>query len=103
MTISNDDYERHDGLGLAKLVHSGEVSPRDLMERAVAISEERNPAVNALCFQRYDHALEQADKAKQKAAETTKTQRILTAIAVALAIAAVCAWGLYGDIPVVPV
>ncbi|MBJ7519545.1 MAG: PGPGW domain-containing protein [Solirubrobacteraceae bacterium] len=50
-----------------------------------------------------EKSLEQADKAKQKAAQTTRTQRVLTATAVVLAVAAVVAWALMGDIPVVPV
>jgi uncharacterized protein (TIGR02611 family) len=49
-----------------------------------------------------DKAIEQGEKAKRKAAETTRTQRIITAIAGALAVAAIVAWGLLGDIPVVP-
>ncbi|UUY01831.1 PGPGW domain-containing protein [Svornostia abyssi] len=50
-----------------------------------------------------EKSLEQADKAKQKAAETTTTQRVLTATAGVLAVAAVVAWALLGDIPVAPV
>ncbi|MBJ7330442.1 MAG: PGPGW domain-containing protein [Solirubrobacteraceae bacterium] len=50
-----------------------------------------------------EKSLEQADKAKQKAAETTKLQRTLTGIAAALAVAGLVAWALYGDIPVAPV
>src|SRR5687767_7843968 len=66
MTISNQDYERHDGLGLAQLLHSREVSPRELMERAIAIAHERNPSLNALCFERYDYALKEAARAVLK-------------------------------------
>lgn len=50
-----------------------------------------------------EKSLEQADKAKQKAAETTTTQRVLTATAGVLAVAAVVAWALLGDIPIAPV
>jgi uncharacterized protein (TIGR02611 family) len=50
-----------------------------------------------------DRSLEEAAKAQQKAAETSKTQRILTAIAVALGAAAVIVWAIWGDIPLVPV
>ena len=50
-----------------------------------------------------EKSLEQADKAAQKASETTRTQRILTGIAGALAVAAVVAWAMWGDIPIVPV
>jgi uncharacterized protein (TIGR02611 family) len=50
-----------------------------------------------------ERSLAQAETAKRKAAETTRTQRILTATAGALAIAGLVAWALYGDIPVAPV
>jgi uncharacterized protein (TIGR02611 family) len=50
-----------------------------------------------------DRSLEEADKAKRKAAETTTTQRILTGIAVALAVGALVAWAILGDIPLLPV
>lgn len=50
-----------------------------------------------------ERSLEQAEAAKRKAAETTKTQRILTATAGVLAVAAVVAWALLGDIPIAPV
>ena len=48
-------------------------------------------------------ALEQGEVAKQKAAETTRTERILTAIAVALGAGALAVWAVFGDIPLVPV
>jgi uncharacterized protein (TIGR02611 family) len=48
-------------------------------------------------------AIEQGEKAKQKAADTTATQRVLSGIATALAIGAVAAWALLGDIPALPV
>ena len=50
-----------------------------------------------------EKSLEQADKAAQKASETTKTQRILAAVATALGIAAVVVWAVWGDIPLLPV
>jgi uncharacterized protein (TIGR02611 family) len=50
-----------------------------------------------------ERALVQGEIAKRKAAETTKTQRILTAIACTLAAAAFVAWALLDDIPFVPV
>lgn len=48
-------------------------------------------------------AIEQGEKAKQKASETTATQRVLTGIATALGVGAVVAWALLGDIPLLPV
>ena len=50
-----------------------------------------------------EKSLEQADKAAQKAAETSRTQRILAAVATALAVSAVAAWAILGDIPLLPV
>lgn len=50
-----------------------------------------------------DSALEKGEIARQKAAETTRKQRILMTIAAALAAGAVIAWGFFGDIPLVPV
>jgi uncharacterized protein (TIGR02611 family) len=50
-----------------------------------------------------ERALEQGEIAKKKAAETTRTQRIFTAIAGALGAAALGAWALLGDIPLLPV
>jgi uncharacterized protein (TIGR02611 family) len=50
-----------------------------------------------------ERALEQGEKARQKASDTTPLQRALTAVAVALGAAAVAAWAIAGDIPVVPV
>jgi uncharacterized protein (TIGR02611 family) len=48
-------------------------------------------------------SLDQADKAARKAAETSRTQRILAGVATALAVAAVAAWAVFGDIPLLPV
>ena len=50
-----------------------------------------------------DRSLEEATKAKKRAAETTTTQRVLTGIATVLACAAIAAWAIWGDIPIVPV
>jgi uncharacterized protein (TIGR02611 family) len=50
-----------------------------------------------------ESALEKGEVAKRKAAETTRTQRILSGIAVALGAGALVAWGVFGDIPLLPV
>lgn len=50
-----------------------------------------------------DRALEKGEIAKRKAAQTTRTQRMLTAIAIALGAAAFGAWAYYDDIPLLPV
>ena len=54
------DYVRHDGLGLAALVRSGEVSAAELLETAIARIEAHNPALNAVIRTRYDAARAQA-------------------------------------------
>lgn len=43
-----DEYRKHDGLGLARLVRSGEVSAAELLEIALARTEAVNPDINAL-------------------------------------------------------
>jgi uncharacterized protein (TIGR02611 family) len=50
-----------------------------------------------------ERSLEQAERAKQSAKETTTAQRILTGVAVALAAGAFVAWSIVGDVPVLPV
>jgi uncharacterized protein (TIGR02611 family) len=50
-----------------------------------------------------ESALEKGEVAKRKAAETTTAQRILSGIAVALGAGALVAWGILGDIPLLPV
>jgi uncharacterized protein (TIGR02611 family) len=50
-----------------------------------------------------DRSLVEADKAKRKAQETTRNQRILSAIAVACGVAAFVVVAVLYDIPVLPV
>src|SRR5438128_291529 len=50
------DYERYDGLGLAELVRTRAVTPKELLNAAVARIEARNPAVNAVVNRMYDRA-----------------------------------------------
>ena len=50
-----------------------------------------------------DHALEKADEAQRKAAQTTRGERLLAAAAIALGIAALIAAAIIWDIPVLPV
>ncbi|MET4278959.1 MULTISPECIES: amidase [unclassified Bradyrhizobium] len=44
------EYVMFDGLGLADLLHSQQISPLELMDCALRLSEERNPGLNALCY-----------------------------------------------------
>jgi len=48
-------------------------------------------------------AIEKGEQAKVKALEATRTQRVLTAIAVLCGCLALLAWAMFGDIPVAPV
>jgi uncharacterized protein (TIGR02611 family) len=50
-----------------------------------------------------ESALEKGEIAKRKAAETTKTQRVLSGVAIALGAGAVVTWAILGDIPLLPV
>ena len=46
--LSQDEYLRHDAIGLAELVRRGEVAPIELVETAIARIELINPRVNAV-------------------------------------------------------
>ena len=50
-----------------------------------------------------ERAMRQGRIAQQRAAETTTTERILTGVAALLGCAAIAAWALLGDIPLLPV
>ncbi len=51
-----DEYADHDGLGLAALVASGEVSPGELVEAAIERIEKHNGVLNAVVHKAYDEA-----------------------------------------------
>jgi amidase/6-aminohexanoate-cyclic-dimer hydrolase len=51
-------YESLDSTRLAELVASGSVDPLELLETAIAITEERNPELNAVVIPMYDEARE---------------------------------------------
>lgn len=50
-----------------------------------------------------ERSIRQADRAKQKAAETSTLMRVVTAGGTVLAIAGFIAWALVGDVPLLPV
>jgi amidase len=54
------EYGDHDGLGLAELVKRGDVTAAELVEEAIARTEELNPKLNAVVFKGYDLAREWA-------------------------------------------
>lgn len=55
------EYDRYDALGLAELVRRREVSPRELVETAIARIEALNPQLNAVIHRLYDDARAAAD------------------------------------------
>src|SRR4051794_18872223 len=60
MTIK--EYGSYDGLGLAELVRTRQVSPRELLDEAIARTERIDPHVNAVVVKHYDYARAQIDR-----------------------------------------
>ncbi|MDH4608817.1 amidase [Pseudomonas sp. BN102] len=58
------DYSRLDGLALASLLRKGETSAFELMTTAVQLARERAMPLNALCYPRFEEALEMARTAQ---------------------------------------
>lgn len=58
-----DDFERLDATAQSALVRAGEVTPRALVEAAIARLEARNPALNAVIHPTLERALDAADDA----------------------------------------
>ena len=54
-------YVESDALGLADLVHRREVSPAELVEAAITLTERLNPQLNAVIHRLYDMARERAE------------------------------------------
>ena len=50
-----------------------------------------------------ERSIHQADRAKQRAAETSTLTRVITVGGTVLAVAGFAAWALVGDIPILPV
>tara|TARA_R110000824_G_scaffold390760_7_gene587703 strand:- start:6293 stop:7717 length:1425 start_codon:yes stop_codon:yes gene_type:complete len=50
------EYDKYDGLGLAKLVADGDVSAAELLDEAIARTEKINPKINAVVMKHYDEA-----------------------------------------------
>ncbi|WP_460911577.1 amidase [Spirosoma areae] len=53
-TLSFDEYVKHDATALAELVRTGEVTPDELLETAIARAEAVNPQLNAIVTPLYD-------------------------------------------------
>lgn len=58
--MRDTEYQSLDGLALADLLARREVSPEDLMACAIKLARERAPALNALCYERYEESLDVA-------------------------------------------
>jgi len=54
------EYGNYDALGLAKLVAARKISPRDVIDEAIARAERLNPKLNAIVFQAFDRARDAA-------------------------------------------
>lgn len=50
------EYSQYDGLGLAQLVARKQVTPCELVEEAIARTEQHNPQINAIIYKLYDQA-----------------------------------------------
>ncbi len=50
------EYSNYDGLGLAELVRTGQVTPVELLETAIECIEACNPRLNAVVYKMYDIA-----------------------------------------------
>ncbi|MDX1607050.1 MAG: amidase family protein, partial [Candidatus Competibacterales bacterium] len=55
-----DEYRRHDGVALAALVSSGEVTAAELLELAIERAEKVNPTLNAIIIPMYELARQRA-------------------------------------------
>jgi Asp-tRNA(Asn)/Glu-tRNA(Gln) amidotransferase A subunit family amidase len=53
-------YRSYDAMGLAALVRSGEASPLELLDLAIARAEEVNPTINAIVIEHFERAREAA-------------------------------------------
>ncbi|MGJ7571564.1 amidase [Variovorax sp. RB2P76] len=54
--MNTREYEDIDGLGLAELLQSGELTSAELMDCAIALAEERNAALNLITYPRYEES-----------------------------------------------
>ncbi len=56
------DYDKYDGMGMAELVRSGELTPAELSEAAIGTIERRNPELNAVVTPMFDQGRDAAVK-----------------------------------------
>ncbi len=62
LNVGFADYGRHDATGLARLVRRREVTPRELLEEAIARIEHHNPKLSAVVYKAYDEARAAVDE-----------------------------------------
>src|ERR1700756_2512628 len=55
------EYGNYDGIGLAELVRKKQVSPRELLDEAIARTAKVDPQINAVVVKHYDYAQRQID------------------------------------------
>lgn len=56
------EYGNYDGLGLADLVRRKQVTPRELLDEAIARTAKVDPQINAVVVKHYDYAARQIEK-----------------------------------------
>lgn len=54
------DFHQYDGLGLAELVRTKQVTPLELVEECISRIEAQNPRINAVVYEMYDQARQAA-------------------------------------------
>lgn len=54
--MDRGQYQALDGLGLAEALQRGETTPAQLMDCAIGVATSVNPALNALCYERYEES-----------------------------------------------
>jgi amidase len=59
--FGDDALGDHDAVGLVEKLRAGEVSPRELVDAAIARTEAVNPTLNGLAFEAFDRARARAD------------------------------------------
>src|SRR6195952_2359472 len=56
------EYGNYDAVGLAELVRNKQVTPRELLDEAIARTAKVDPQINAVVVKHYDYAERQIDR-----------------------------------------
>lgn len=64
--MNREEYESLDGLGLAEQLAQKNTTPDALMRCAVELAQERAPALNALCYEKFEESIDVAKNWTQK-------------------------------------